>query len=510
MQSVPVGWTAEERDSTRKIVASAQVAWKKTLKSTIRLFTIGVSTIGGTDIIASSGGINSDWNKYTYQDESDKLLRLSYERELPMPIGGVSKAMADIELDNTSGRYTPRYMGGNSELFTAVKPRRPIIINSGFNYNGIDNMIPQFVGVTNKSPETSLREKTTKLQADDFLGFLQNKYVDDSSMFTGLRTDQVLENILTGLGYATSQYVLDYGIQVIPFGLFEVGTKYIDIVNKLVQAENGQFYQDESGILRFENRQHWDSAPYTQVQRVLQTSQVIEAKAPSESHIINVVEVKSKPRAKQPNQLVFTLSGTKDLPVGDTEIFINFDDPMLSIDNPVYVANTLSDGSGTDITSGVTIKSFSKFAKSCKIILSTSTGGFITAMTMYGRPAKVSKDIYTRVQDDSSVTAYEERPYNIENDYIQSQDWANSFGQMVLRDFSDIENLQEITVRAEPELQLGDLVSWQGRYWRVYGIKTSISPSGGFVQTIKILQRTIVSYFRIGISTIGGTDRIAP
>lgn len=514
MQVVPTGWTAEERDTTRKIVGSAQVAWKKTFTSTIRIFTIGVSTIGGKDVIGSSGGVISDWNRYQYQDESSRLTGMSYERSLQIPIGGVAKAMAEVNLDNTSNRYTPRQMGGSSELFTAVsKPRRPIILNAGFNYGGVDQTIPQFVGVTTKTPVSSMREKTTRLQADDFLGFLQNRYVDDSSMFTGLRTDQVIENILQNLGYGTAQYSLDYGIQVVPFGLFEVGTKYLDIINKLVQAENGHFYQDEAGILRFENRQHWDASPYNQVQRVLQTSQVIDAKAPEDSYIINVVEVKSKPRAKQPNQLVFTLSGTKELTAaGNTEIFINFDDPMLSIDNPVYVANTLSDGTGTDITSSVTLKSFSKFAKSCKIVLSTNLpgGGYITAMTLYGRPAKVSKDIYTRLQDDSSVTAYEERPYIIENDYIQSQDWANSFAQMVLNDYSNVENLQEIVIRALPELQMGDLVSWQGRYWRVYGIKTSVSPSGGLLQTLKILQRTITTYFRIGISTIGGTDKIAP
>jgi hypothetical protein len=513
MQAVATGWTAEERDTTRKIVASTQVSWKKSFDSTIALFTIGVSTIGGVDTIASEGGITSDWNKYQYDDESEYLTGLSYERNLQVPIGGVAKAIAEVNLDNTNGRFTPRYMGGNSELFTAVVPRRPIIINAGFNYDGIDNQIPQFVGVTTKTPETSLRNSTTKLQADDFLGFLQNRYVDNTSMFTGLSTDTVIGNILTELGYATAQYNLDPGISIIPFGLFEVGTRYIDIINKLVQAENGNFYQDETGVLRFENRQHYDSAPYTQVQRVLATSQVIEAKAPNESHIINVVEVRSKPRAKQTNQLVFTLSGTKELAAGaDFEIFINFDDPMLSIDNPVYVANTLSDGTGTDVTSSISLKAFSKFAKSCKITFRNNSTGtaFITNMTMYGRPAKVTTELYTRMQDDSSVTAYEERPYKIENDYIQSQSWANSFAQMVLNDFSDPESLQEITIRALPELQMGDLISWQGRYWRIYGIKTSISPSGGFLQTIKILQRTIVSYFRIGISTIGGTDQIAP
>lgn len=514
MLSVSSAFTAEEKDSTRKIVASTQVAWKKSFNSAIRLFTIGVSTIGGTDIIASSGGVNSNWNKYRYQDESARLTGLSYERSLQVPAGGVSKAMAEISLDNTSGRYTPRYMGGSSELYTAVqKPRRPLTISAGFNYGGIDQMIPQFVGVTKKVPEGSTRDKVTKLQADDFLGFLENSYIDNESMFTGLRTDQVLENILTNLGYGTAQYVLDYGIQTIPFGLFEIGTKYIDIVNKLVQAENGQFYQDEEGILRFENRQHWDSSPHNVIQKILMTSQVLDARMPSDSNIINVVEVKAKPRAKQPNQLVFTLStATTISPSSTVEIFVNFDDPMLSIDNPVYVANTLADGSGTDVTSSVTLKSLSKFARAAKIVLQNNSTNlaYITNMTMYGRPAKIITDIYSRLQDDSSVTAYEERPYKIENDYIQSQDWANSYSQMILNDYSEVQNLQEVVIRAIPELQMGDLISWQGRYWRVYGIKSSISTSAGFVQTLKLLQKTIVTYFRIGISTIGGTDRIAP
>lgn len=514
MLAVASGFTAEEKDTTRKIVASTQLAWKKSYNSAIQFFTIGVSLIGGSDIIPSSGGVNSDWNKYRYDDESTRLTGLSYERSLPTPIGGVSKAMAEITLDNTSGRYTPRYMGGTSELYTAVqKPRRPLTINAGFNYDGIDQMIPQFVGVTTKSPESSIRDKTTKLQADDFLGFLENRYVDNESMFTGLRADEVIENILTNMGYATSQFELDTGINIIPFGLFEVGTRYLDIVNKLVQAEDGYFYQDEEGRLRFENRQHYDAAPHNSVQKIILTGQVLEAKAPSDSNIINVVEVKAKPRAKQPSQLVFTLSGTKEIPASDVvEIFVNFDDPMLAIDNPVYVANTLSDGTGTDVTSSVTLKSLTKFAKAAKIVLqnNTATSCFITNMTMYGRPAKVSTDIYTRMQDDSSVTAYEERPYKIENDYIQSQSWANSFAQIILNDYSDIENLQEITIRAIPELQMGDLISWQGRYWRIYSIKSTISQSSGFTQTLKILQKDIISYFRIGISTIGGSDVIAP
>lgn len=135
---------------------------------------------------------------------------------------------------------------------------------------------------------------------------------------------------------------------------------------------------------------------------------------------------------------------------------------------------------------------------------------YLTQLQITGRPAKVYDDIYYRQEDDSSVTAYEERPYIIENDYIQSGSWAESFAQMVLNDYAEPENLQEITIRAIPELQMGDLISWQGRYWRIFGIKSRIDKSIGFVQDLSMLQRTITTYFRIGISTIGGADKIAP
>ena len=515
MQSVIDAFSVEETASSRQVAQSTLLSWNKSLLSSIRIFTIGVSTIGGSDVIGGTDVYASAWNKYQYTDESSYVTALSYERALNQPIGGMVKALADIKMDNTSGRFTPRYAGGSSAIFTAVgKPRRPVIINAGFNFNGIDNLIPQFVGVTSKSPKIDMRNRSVEFMAEDFIGFLQNQYVDQSAMFTGLRSDEVIENLLVQAGFSTSQYDLDYGINRIKFGEFQPGDKFGDIINKIAQAEFANFYQDEQGKLRYENRQHWTQYPHFNVQRVITTAQVINAETPDTEHIINVVEVKSKPRGKQPQQLVWKLSGTIEIPgSSDKEVFVNFDDPMLEVLTPqFYTANSDPGGSGTDLTSNVTVKSFTKFARAAKIIFtnsSTSTA-HITSMELYGRPAKVEQEIYYREQDSSSRTAYEERVYAIENEYIQDTSWAQSFARMVLQDFSEPENIQKLTIRAVPELQLGDLISWQGRYWRIFGIKTKMDASGGFTQEIDILQRTPVTYFRIGISTIGGSDQIAP
>jgi hypothetical protein len=528
MQSVSAAFTAEERDSVRKIAHNLQVSWHKQSTLGNRTFTIGVSLIGGNDIIGINPGAIGSPANYRYFDESSYVTALAWERGLSMPIGGLTKAMAEVHLDNTSGRFTPRHMGGNSELFTAIVPRRPMIINSGFNVGGVDTVVPQFAGIIDKQPRVNMKDRSVHLSGVDYVDFFQNRFLDQNVMFTGQRTDQVLGSLLAQLGMSTAQYDLDYGINIIPFGLFPSGSRFADVINKLVEAENGQFYQSEDGIFKFENRQHWDSTPYTQVQRIVLTGQVLDAQSPTDDHIINVVEVKGAPREKEENQLVwqstgYAGTGTQTIEGnGNLEIWVSFDDPMLAIDTPVangttgqtsfYVANDNQDGTGNDVTSSVFVKSLQKFASTAKIVFGNNLSRpvYIMNIDIWGRPARKTGDVYYRTERGASVTAYEERPLVIENEFIQSQSWAESFGQMVIRDFAFPENLQVITIRAIPELQLGDLVSWQGRYWRIFDIKTTLDPSVGYVQELTMLQRTVTSYFRIGISTIGGSDKIAP
>lgn len=523
MQSVADAFSVEEVDSVRKIASNLRVSWKKDNILANRTFTIGVSTIGGNDVIGINPGAIGSPGNYRYFDESGYLLSLAYENALNMPTGGLVKGLADAILDNTSGRFTPRYMGGNSELFTAVLPRRPFILNAGFNYAGIDNLLPQFSGITTKTPEVNVRSKVVHLAGSDYVDFFQNRYLDRSIIFTSQRTDVVIQDILSRQGLSSAQYDLDQGINIIPFAMFEQGTRLSDLINDLVEAENGHFYQDESGIFKFENRQHWNNFPYFNVQRIITTAQVIDARTPTDDHIINVVEVKSKLWTKQPLQVLFRLALYNSISVpanSSVEYFISFDNPALSITRPAdggvdsyFKANTDNDGTGTDLTSSISITKEAVFAQAVKYTFtnsSTTTNLFVTELVVSGRAAKVVSDIYYRAKDGSSVTAFEERPLLIENSYIQNQSWAESYGQMILSDFSAPENLQKITIRAIPELQLGDLVSWQGRYWRLFGKKTTLDPGVGFVQELTLLQRTVQNYFRIGVSTIGGADKIAP
>lgn len=522
MQTVPANFTSEEEDVTRSIAHSLQVSWHRDYVPNNRTFTIGVSTIGGNDAIGANPGALGSPANYKYFDESNYVTSLAWERGLNMPVGGLTKALGEAHLDNTSGRFTPRYMGGRSELYTAILPQRPMVINAGFNYGGIDNTIPQFVGLGTKQPRVDSRSRTVTIQGSDYIDFFENKYLDQSVMFTAQRTDQVMAILLGQMGMTTAQYDLDYGINNIPFGYFPSGTKMSNIFHQLAEAENGHFYQDEIGVFKFKNRQWGDSSPYNTVQKIITTAQVINAEAPSDDHIINVVEVRSEVRNKKPEETIYRLNATDAIslaPSSDTEVFIEFQDPVLSLTTPTansltsyYVANSRSDATGDDYTGMVSVSKTYTFGKSARFTFSNSgtNFAFITQLVITGRPAKVDRQLYVRNKDGSSLTAYNEQPYQIQNDFIQNESWANSLSNLILSDFSSPESIQKIVIRAMPDLQLFDLISWQGRYWRIFNIRTSLDPSSGFVQELTLLQRTIQTYFRIGISTIGGGDRIAP
>lgn len=525
VQTVSSAWTAEERDSTRSIAHNLQISWHKQVTLGNRTFTIGVSTIGGTDIIGINPGAVGGPGNYKYFDESNYVMSLEWERGLNYPLGGLSMAMAGAVLDNTSDRFTPSYMGGTrqlSELYTAILPRRPLIVGAGFNFDGIPQTIPEFSGILTNQPQVSKRNKLVQLKAADYVSYFQNKFLDNEVMFTGQRTDQVLQTLFSRAGMSTAQYRIEQGLNTIPFGLFEKGTKFSDIMQDLAEAENAQLYQDEQGIFRFENRQHWNGSPYNMVQRTITTAQVIDSQTPDQDSIINVVEINVPIREKQGLQNVFTLPALSNILIpasSSVEQFFEFQDPVINLTGPTsggadsyYVGNSVSDGSGTDQTSSLTIANLGTFAKAVKYRVTNGSVAdvYLTQLVLSGRVAKETGTLYYREQRGPSVTAYEERVLSIDNPYIQNPSWAASYAALILSQFSTLEAQQKITIRAIPELQLGDLISWQSTYWRVYDIKSTISPDQGYIQELTMLKRAIAIYFTIGVSTIGGSDQIAP
>lgn len=527
MQTVSSAFTAEAENSVRNIAWNLQASWKKDNIGGNQTFTIGVSSIGGSDVVGINPGAVGGPGLWRYFDESNYVMELGWERSLNTPLGGLSKAGGEFLLDNTSGRFLPQYMGGSmaqSELFTSVGlPRRPFTISAGFD----GETIPQFAGLTDKLPNVDVRNRTYAASGFDYVDYFADRSMDRNLMFTSQRTDQIIESLFNELGMSTSQYELDTGINTITYAYFESTDKFQDVINDLVQAENGHIFQDEEGKYHFWNRQHFTNAPYNQVQHILMTSQVINNETNSSdqlNNLINVVEVKSqywtKHRPTLDNMYLLDVLNQIGQPVeipanANTEVFINFENPVLEmLPISTYLINSAADGSGSDLTSDVSVVRSDLFSTAVKIVFNNTSGtkGYLTYLEINGRYIEAAAEIYVREEDSSSLTAYEAHPVTIENKYIQDDTWANDLATLLLSQYSEPGSVLQLTIRALPQLQLGDLISWQGDLWRIYGIKSRLSASNGFVQelTLSNSTTTTTSYFTIGISTIAGTDVIAP
>lgn len=526
MQSVSNTFIQKAVGPVRGMQWRVLISILKEFDDNITFFTIGESTIGGNDIIAGDNAVVQEWDKYTYLDFGDRLKSLEYTRESEAPTNALTMAMADIVLDNHDDIFTPE--NTSSPYYGYLKAQRPIKLFLGF--KGAEN-IPMFVGITESRPQVDEKSKTVKLHCIDFLRSIYNITLEEEIIYENMRTDEIISALLQSAGLLTSQFELDYGTVTIPFAYFKKDSKLGDALKKIAESELGSLSMDEAGVIRFINRTNWNEHSLSFAH---DTSTVIESDTLDEDKIINVVEITARPRAVQANQLLWESASAIEVPAnGTVEVFANFKDeygdlPVTTVDDPDYITsastslfatNDEQDGSGATQAGSVTLTISDQFSTAFRMEFTNtaSVPVYITQLELWARPAKVTNDIFIRLQDDASVgtnnEGFDERVFKLDNDYIQDEGAANSIAQMILADRAGVEAVRNLLVKGMPHQQIGDLISYRDRkvndtYFvtRINGILNS----SGFRQKIMIAQRTQQEYFRIGISTIGGDDPIGP
>lgn len=524
MQSVSGAFTAATGYPIRKVKASVLASFPKTYNSVTSFFTIGTSTIGGTDIIRGVGNVLQEWDKYNYTDYSQRVIDVEYDREYLLdPNVPLIMATADITFDNTDDYFTPS--NTRSPIYGNILPQRPFRIALGFD----SDTCPIFVGVSDGLPIIDEKAKTAKFHCIDFLYSLINVPLDNDVIYVSQRTDQIISSLFVAAGLSASQLLLDIGSVTIPFAYFAKGSKLGDALQQIVQAELGRLYMNEYGIITFENRSTWATA-HQNINFFFNKSNVLEMETLTKDNIINVCEVNSLARTVEGNQSLWKQTTSTEIPAGSSvDIFADFQDsdgalPVTSVDSPVYVdsattsyfiTNTASDGSGTGDATSVTLTASSTFSTSYKMTFtnSNSVSIWISQIQLYGTPARISSRVYVRKEDTTSTALFDEKVVTINNDYIQDEGAANSIAQIVISDQAGLTDRRKMLVKGVPNLQIADLVAYNdnitGQTYSVIRIN-GILNSSGFRQNITVAKRNIASYFRIGLSTIGGSDTIAP
>ena len=521
MQDVTPTFKAHAVQDTTKPVAQLLVSWLKQFDPDIVFFTIGVSTIGGTDPIKGERNTISSFDQYEYVDESAHLLDLTVERQTNEPIYSAARAIADLELENTGQRFTP---DSDPTIGSYIKPKRPVRIYLGFDREPQEK-IQIFVGELSEFPLVDNRRMTVNMSAIDFANTIWNVPLEETQIYLDKRSDELIEILLQAAGFSGDNYELDTGLNTIAFAYFKKGQKIGEIIEKICEAELAVFYADENGTFRFENLFHYNNPPHDVSVLTITDDIVLEEKQPDVKKIVNVAEITAHPRSQKSNQVIWRLPSAIQISSGQTyEFFIDYDDPIVTIDTPAgygshtssyFRANTASDESGLDVTADFLVSDFTNFAEASKLSITNNSGAvaYLTAVEIWGTPAKKvfgEGGLYYRYQDDTSVAEYEENVATIDNDFIQNTSFANSISQFLVNQRKDANDYLELTVRGQPHLQIGDLVTRNSLTYYINRIVTKLNASDGLIQELVLVSRNISDYFTIGVSTIGGVDIIAP
>lgn len=511
-------WTAFDNMTTaymRFIKWLLKISWKRAVVSSA-FATVGTSVIGGVDLVKGVESIFTGTDVYQYFDETVRLVSFEYDRTLQEPYGGMAICLANMVLDNTDGRFSPN---NSQTIGTAILPNRPIQMALGFYVQGIDQMIYVFKGLT-KQPQEDYVRGTVKIACIDYIQYL-NEYPLESSIYTNQRSDQIIQDILVNqLGFGTSQYSLDEGLNTIGFAWFSKGTMAGAAIKKICEAEEAVFYQDEVGILRFENRRKFSLSPFNKDVWDIDPDDIVLWEGQQNTKIINRCTVKAKPRTVQASTEIWRNGIEESLVIGQSkEIWAQFLDPVTAITNPVattdYLAYTGAGGTGLDVTANVTVTT-TLFTTSVKITITNNYAGtvYIPFIRIRGTSAIVTGEVSEVFQDDSSVSKYNRNQIEIQNDFIDDPDFAYYLARAIVMKYKDPFKKIRLTVQGIPQLQLRDKVRVKdmklGTYTNFRVMRVQGNLSGGLLTQILTLREVTSfeadSWAIVGQSSIEGAD----
>lgn len=456
-------------------MANVQISFGKTQEST-DWFTLDQSKLNKHDILGTDDdSVIQLWDTYDYVDFSDRLVEADIERSTEFPYN-TQAAMADFVLDNYDKYFTP---GSGSTISSDNLPGRPVRLHGGFKDVGV---VSQFVGVTQKMPIINEDKATASYHAVDFLSEIANQTLNTIVDMKNARTDQVLAKIVEQFGVLPSQYKFEKGKNKIPFVFFDIGQNAGEAIQKLVQAENGKFWLDEMGKLRFAVRRMGPEIPSL----TLDDYSVVSMTPSSYSDIVNHIVISCDLREVQEYQSIY--SKTPKGESADTNWVVGANSSITracSLEDPCYsvVTPTLGRASsvswftalksdGTNVPSNVSITgTLSTNAYTVTVTNSNNFAVEIDQLVLWGAPAKVYDHLEYESYEDDSLASYGDHRLTIaDNPFFQSYDQAVAFADSVLEERAFYNQIFNMEIKGDFSMQLGDTFDVTGQYAGTYAI----------------------------------------
>lgn len=373
----------------------------------------------------------------------------SYRREGSIPLGNVAASELNLVLDNADGAF----FAGNtaSPYYGKVLPNRRIKVELGFVLaDGTEEYCDagEFYAASWKSPA---RGPTTAVRAlDGWKQLKRMRYQDE--VIENNTISELVTTVAAAGGLSAGDVLIDDTADDVPYAAFDDKTIF-EHLRDLAIGEGGVVYFDESGVLCFENREHLDGHTAI-VATVDQDTNVEDATDDvDDGLLVNRVRVRSARLKEDTASTIWSLDETVSVWPGMTKtIEVRFQGAALDIDAPVIVTG------GADVT----VDSYDYNAYGGTIVLANAGAVIetVTEMTIDGKLLVASGELVAEAESDSSIAAYGERAYVVDNAFIQGLWQAQQLADDLLKAYNALgtELVVKMKARGLPHLQLGDLV----------------------------------------------------
>ena len=406
-----------------------------------------------------------DWNNdgdFTDSDDdiTGDVLSVTWKRgrDYASQLSGRSRAgKLTAVLVNTDGKYSPS--NTDSDLSGNLLPGRTVKVTAGsgsfpYLFPMSFSTRPHFVGKLERIvPSPSSRAvKTCKLIAFGSLGYL-NAFRPALATQTNRRTDQAVGDILDDVGWGAGDRDLATG-QTTMARFWVDGKRTMEALRIVEETEGGFIKEKKNGDIGFESRHTRLASPYN-------TSQVTFSDASDATYtyesisqddplstITNHLEASARTYTTASAAALWTHPETgSDSPTlvpGEAKTVEAFYPNPSSANNALevnawttpaattdYLANTASDGSGTNRTSSLTVTN-AKTAERMAVTLSNGHATdvvYLTKVQARGTAVTSNNPVKVRAIDSTSQSTYGERKYSAKTEFIptsaEAQSWCD-------------------------------------------------------------------------------------
>lgn len=478
-----------------------------------------------------------EWdNNYRYVNETPYLISAVGSMRLAAPESSVSSPRGIVDectliLDNKTGRYSP--LNTSSPLYDVIQGGRAyhadmyleVSIDGGATYHRIFTgviKIPEESGATYRegaiaridcrSRDETLLSKRLSTTREQMVEAHEQFYTESDLMREWLHMAALTEG---------HDFVLDPGLWVIPWAWLDDESP-LEEIWQLASACGGRFYCDPDGVFRYENAQHWLTAPHTTSQAFYGIDSFEQSNPRfDDRELYKAVTVEIAERVEAEPETIWQADEVIVVPPDSSRTIIaKLRQPATAITEVNYNAVTAG---AKPINNAVSV-AVVPYAARCEITITNSNdtyAAYVTTLNLYGRSLDGRPGgEETRESSDSFWNKRQGRTKALRgNVYIQSRAQAAMLAEF-LRDRYQLPRLFFFLrgVPGNPARRLGDRITVSdasvmnsSRHVFITEIRWRLDDKG-FVQDIGCIDAVGLfpdqHYFTLGSSELGGSHAL--